>query len=179
MANKKIYFSLRVFIRGLFVTFISSMRAKKYFSVFVAAFFSAAFVGAQSGGGYEGNALFSFLGKSASGEDIKNLAANYNCERINESHYLCKDGIELILQKGVLSEIHLYKTSAVYGGFKGRLPKDLRFGMGSGDVKRLLGKPLVSYSSGYCEFELPECIVSCWFDGSSLSQVHLTLKPVN
>ena len=130
----------------------------------------------QSGSGFEGNALVYYLGKSANSSELKQLQANYNCEMANEAHYLSKSGIELILQKGLLNEIHLYKGSAVYGNYTGLLPNNLRFGMSSAEAKRLLGKPVVSYNSGYCEFELHDYILSCWFDKGVLSQVGLAVK---
>jgi len=126
--------------------------------------------------GFDGNSLVSFLGKSAYGSELKELKATYHCEMANELHYLSKDGIELILKAGALNEIHLYNKSAVYGNFIGKLPNNLKFGMTSGDVKKLLGKPVVSYSNGYNEFENSNHIISCWLDGGQLSQVGIALK---
>ena len=48
--------------------------------------------------------------------------------------------------------------------------------MVSGEVKKLLGKPVVSYNSGYCEYEFASYILSCWFDGGTLSQVGIAVK---
>ena len=126
--------------------------------------------------GFDGNALPSFLGKPASGSELKDLEANYHCEMANEAHYLSKDGIELLLKGGSLTEIHLFNKSAVYGSFTAKLPNNLKFGMSSGEVKGLLGKPTESYNSGYCEFELQSCVVSCWFEGGRLNQVGLAVK---
>ena len=125
---------------------------------------------------FDGNALAYFLGKSATGTEIKDLKTNYHCEMANEAHYLSKDGIELILLKGLLCEIHLYNSSAVYGKFTGKLPNSLKFGMSSSEVKHLLGKPVVSYNNGYCEFELQNYILSCWLDGGKLNQVWVATK---
>ena len=94
----------------------------------------------------------------------------------NEAHYLSKDGVELILQRSLLCEIHLYNSSAVYGKFIGKLPNNLKFGMSSSEVKHLLGKPVVSYNNGYCEFELQNYILSCWLDGGKLNQVGIAIK---
>ena len=96
----------------------------------------------------------------------------------NEAHYLSKDGVELILQRSLLCEIHLYNSSAVYGKFIGKLPNNLKFGMSSSEVKHLLGKPVVSYNNGYCEFELQNYILSCWLDGGKLNQVGIATKNV-
>lgn len=131
---------------------------------------------AQTGNNYEGDVLVYFLGKPANSSELKDLKANYKCEMANEAHYLSKAGIELILRKNVLNEIHLYNGSAVYGNFAGLLPKKLKFGMSSSDVKRLLGKPIVSYNSGYCEYEYSNYILSCWFDGGKLSQIGVATK---
>ena len=79
---------------------------------------------------------------------------DYNFEMANEAHYLSKDGIELILKNGILDQISLYKTSSVYGNYTGKLPHDLVFGMTSANVKQLLGKTKIVYTSGYAEFEL-------------------------
>lgn len=125
---------------------------------------------------FEGNALVYFLGKSATGSEIKDLKANYHCQMANEAHYLSKDGIELILQRSSLCEIHLYGSSMVYGKFTGKLPNGLKFGMTSSEVKHLLGKPVVSYNNGYCEFELQNYVLSCWLDGGKLNQVGVATK---
>ncbi|MCS6933844.1 MAG: hypothetical protein NZM35_01660 [Chitinophagales bacterium] len=125
---------------------------------------------------YDGDLLFTFLGKEAQSPELKELKAGYRCQMANENHYLSNEGIELILSKGVLYEIHLYASSAVYGNFTGKLPKNLRFGMFSSQVKALLGKPLVSYNSGYCEYEIDNYILSCWFEAGKLQQVGISLK---
>ena len=145
----------------------------KTFSVTFLLFLSACCFAQTS---FDGNALAYFLGKSATGTEIKDLKTNYHCEMANEAHYLSKDGIELILLKGLLCEIHLYNSSAVYGKFTGKLPNSLKFGMSSSEVKHLLGKPVVSYNNGYCEFELQNYILSCWLDGGKLNQVGVATK---
>ena len=131
---------------------------------------------AQSGIHYEGETLAWFLGKDATSKELKDLKADYNCEMANELHYLSKGGLELILRGQTLNEIHLYKSSAVYGTFTGKLPKNLKFGVKPEDVRRLLGKPDISYNSGYCEYEYKDYVLSCWFDGGRLSQVSLSAK---
>ena len=107
---------------------------------------------------------------------MKDLKANCHCEMANDAHYLSKAGVELILKDDLLSEIHLYNKSAVYGNFTGKLPNNLKFGMASGEVKQLLGKPVVSYNNGYCEFEFSTYIVSCWLEGGKLNQVGVAAK---
>ena len=130
----------------------------------------------QSVSGYEGDGLSFFLGKSSIGAELKDLKAHYKCEMANELHYLSKDGIELVLSGQTLNEIHLYKSSAVYGTYIGKLPKKLRFGTTPEDVRHLLGKPSLSYNSGYCEYEYPGFVLSCWFDSGRLTQVILSAK---
>ena len=144
----------------------------------ISSFFLSVFIVAVSfaQSGFDGNSLVTFLGKSATGSEMKELKANYHCEMANEAHYLSKDGIELILKSGALNEIHLYNKSAVYGNFSGKLPNNLKFGMASGDVKHLLGRPVASYSNGYCEFAFSNYIISCWLDGGKLNQVGIAVK---
>ncbi len=146
--------------------------------IFVTVLFCVLDTPAQSETHFEGETLTYFLGKNASSVEVKNLKADYKCEMANESHYISQDGLELILQKNILNEIHLYKSSAVYGTYKGKLPKNLKFGMSSGDVKHLLGKPAISYNSGYCEYEFKVYALSCWFDSGRLSQVSISVKPL-
>ncbi len=124
----------------------------------------------------EGNRLTLFLGKSAESQELQNFESDYKFEMANENHFLSKDGIELILKDGILQQINLYKSSKVYGSFAGQLPHGLAFGMSSGNVKQLLGKPTVAYSSGYAEFELNDCAISCGFEADHLSQVTLNKK---
>lgn len=151
------------------------MKTKLFFSIFFAiVFFAGQNSFAQSS--FEGNGLVSFLGKNSSSTDLKDLKANYKCEMANELHYLSRGGIELILKNNSLNEIHLYGGSAVYGKFTGVLPNKLKFGMTSSNVKSILGKPVVSYNSGYCEYEFQNYILSCWFDGGTLSQVGIAVK---
>ena len=125
---------------------------------------------------YEGDNIPSFLGKGAESQELKDLKAAYKLEMANEAHYLSKEGIELLLKGGSLNEINLYKSSNIYGAFKGKLPKGLSFGMASGVVKSKLGKPTVAYNSGYCEFDLSSYTMSCWFEGGGLSQVAISAK---
>ena len=151
------------------------MNFLKTFAGAIFIFFSSSFL-ALPGSEYDGDALLGFLGKDRGSNELKDLKAHYNAEMINDSHYLSKGGVELVLKNGVLSDINIYSKSAVYGSFTGALPKKLKFGMYSGDVKSLLGKPVMSYSSGYCEFETGNYILSCWFESGKLSQVGLSLK---
>lgn len=125
---------------------------------------------------YDGDMLINMLGKSSQSADLMDLKAGYNFKTANESHYLSTEGIELVLQNAVLSEIRLYKDSPVYGSFKGKLPKGLAFGLTVGEVKKMLGKPSVSYNTGYCEFIDNGQVISCWFDKDRLSQVDLGTK---
>jgi hypothetical protein len=125
---------------------------------------------------YEGDMLMNAVGKTDQSTEVGDLKSSYGFQMANENHYLSKDGIELVLQNSTLSEIRIYNNSTVYGGFKGKLPKGLRFGLTSAEVKRELGKPSVSYSSGYCEFEVQGEVISCWFDKDRLSQVDLGSK---
>jgi hypothetical protein len=131
---------------------------------------------AQTQGKYEGDALVSFLGKEATSTELKDLKAAYSFEMANDAHYLSKGGLELIMRGNMLSEIHFYKGSAVYGNYTGKLPRKLKFGMSTSEVRHLLGKPAVSYNSGYCEYEYPGYVLFCWFDGTRLTQVGLAAK---
>jgi hypothetical protein len=121
----------------------------------------------------DGGSLSMYLGKSSESQEFKNFVKDNNFEMANESHYLSKNGIELILKNGILDQISLYKSSSVYGNYTGKLPHDLVFNMTSANVKQLLGKPKVAYTSGYAEFDLIDCTIACWFDGDRLSQVSL------
>ena len=125
---------------------------------------------------YEGDSLISFLGKSAASQEVKDLMTAYKLEMTNETHYQSKEGIELLLKGVSVNDINLYKNSALYGAFKGKLPKGLSFDMASGPVKNKLGKPTVAYNSGYCEFVFPNCTISCWFEGGVLSQLTISAK---
>jgi hypothetical protein len=123
---------------------------------------------------YDGDALASYLGKSTESPEIKGLVSNYKCEMGNPAHCISVNGIELMMQKGMLAEIRLYKTSNVYGSFKGKLPKGIKFGMSPADVRALLGKPSVNYNSGYSEFDLRNYVIACWFEGGRLSQLSIS-----
>lgn len=125
---------------------------------------------------YDGDMFINVLGKGDQSSELTDLKASYNFQMANENHYLSKDGIELLLQNSILSEIRIYKASPVYGSFKGKLPRGLNFNLTSAEVKKVLGKPSVSYNTGYCEFEVQGQVISCWFDKDRLSQVDLGTK---
>jgi hypothetical protein len=125
---------------------------------------------------YDGNMLTNAVGKSDQSPEVKNLKDSYTFQIANENHYLSKEGIELVMQNSALNQIKLYKESPVYGSFKGKLPNGLRFGLSPAEVKQLLGKPSVSYNTGYCEFEVGGQVISCWFENDRLSQLDLGLK---
>lgn len=140
---------------------------------------SALFISVGAWGQYAnyGDVFTPALGKEVRSEEVTALIANYHLEKANEAHYLSNTGVELILRNGQLTEVRLYQNSPVYGKFSGVLPRQLKFGMSSGEVKALLGKPTVSYNtSGYSEFEKDGTIVSCWVEGGKLSQVSVSLK---
>ncbi len=136
------------------------------------AVFSFAFAQAAEDGSFS-----SYLGKGAESQEIKKLESDYKCEMVNEDHYRSSTGMELIFKNGKLNQINLYKSSKVYGSFTGKLPNGLVFGSSSADVKKMLGKPSLEYSSsGYSEFELKDYGVSCWYENGQLSQISLALK---
>jgi hypothetical protein len=124
---------------------------------------------------FQGDGLVANLDKEIESTEVKNLLANYSCETANPNRCVStKNGVELLFKNRKLNEIHLYATSSAYGNFKGTLPKGLRFGMSSGDVRAILGKPTVNYNSGYSEYTLPDYDITCWFDAGRLSQVSIS-----
>lgn len=125
---------------------------------------------------YDGDGFTYYLGKSVENDEVKDFASHHRCEMGNPGHCASKEGVELMLQKGMVTDIRLYQSSNAYGNFKGKLPKGIRFGMSSGEVKGILGKPSVTYNSGYSEYELRDCSVSCWFEEGKLSQLTISSK---
>jgi hypothetical protein len=125
---------------------------------------------------YDGDMLVNAVGKTSESSEVNDLKSAYHFQMANDEHFLSKEGIELVLKNKALSEIRIYKASSVYGSFAGKLPRGLRFGLTSAEVKKLLGKPSVSYNTGYCEFETNGVIISCWFENDRLSQINLGTK---
>lgn len=126
---------------------------------------------------YDGESLPFFLGKTTADREMKDLLTNYPFEVANPTHYLSKNGIELIFKKTVLTEINLYSKSAVFGDFTNALPRRLKFGTNAGQVRTLLGKPKEYHmGTGYCEYEFDTYFLSCWFDNGKLTQVSISLK---
>ena len=151
-----------------------TINLRKYIGVLA---FCLAFTFSFAQSKYDGDMLINMLGKSSQSADFNNLKTGYNFKVANEGHYLSTEGIELVLQNSVLNEIRLYKDSPVYGSFKGKLPKGLAFGLTVVEVKKILGKPSVTYSNtGYSEFIVEGQVISCWFDKDRLSQVDLGTK---
>jgi hypothetical protein len=117
------------------------------------------------------------IGKDEASEEFKTLVSTYSLEAANSSRYQSNQGVEVILKDSKVSEIHLHKESSIYGSYKGSLPSKLVFGMTTGEVKKLLGKPTTAYtSSGYNEYVYADYILSCWFDNGMLSQVVIASK---
>jgi hypothetical protein len=125
---------------------------------------------------YEGDALVSQLGKGVESPEVKSIMGNYHCDIGNPSHCVSNEGLEMVMANSTLEEIHLYKASPAFGSFKAKLPRGLRFGMTPADVRAILGKPLVSYSNGYSEYEQNDYGISCWFDKGRLSQLNIAAK---
>lgn len=124
----------------------------------------------------EGDALIQNIGKGPDNEQVKELIKAYQLDMANNQHYLSTQGVELILKKELLNEIHLYQNSSVYGSYKGALPSKLKFGMNESEIKQLLGKPALAYNSGYLEYQYDNYILSCWFEGGKLNQVVIAAK---
>ncbi len=148
---------------------------KKNFSplLFVLALLVGNSAWAQSGAD-NSNQFVAALGKEPTSTEISTIISLYKLDAVNDAHYVSKNGVELLLHKGKVTDVQLFGKSAVHGSFTGALPNGLKFGMSSSTVKGLLGKPKVSYNNGYSEFEFPAYIVTCWYDGGMLSQVGLT-----
>lgn len=143
-------------------------------SVIVAAFIFTAGLAQTS---FDGDRLPAQLGKHADGPDIAALEAAYHCEMANSNHYVSKEGLELMMLDGSLNQIQLYSNSTVYGEFKGQLPHLLKFGMTLSQVKVLLGRPTVNYSSsGYAEFEKDGFVFACGFTAGKLDELTLSRK---
>lgn len=138
--------------------------------------FAAVMMFAQNNPAPQGDLLLHYLGKSAESAELKELKAAYRCQMANNAHYLSKEGIQLILRNNVLAEIHFYKGSAVYGDYKNALPGHVQFGMLASEVRKILGKPLVSYNNGYSEYDFNGYNLTLWFDAGRLSQVTLSLN---
>jgi hypothetical protein len=141
--------------------------------LFFSAFFNS--INAQNNAN-EGNALVSNIGKGPDNDQVKELIKTYQLDMANNQHYLSTQGVELILKKELLNEIHLYQNSAVYGSYKGTLPGKLKFGMSESEIKQLLGKPALAYNSGYLEYQYDTYVLSCWFEGGKLNQVVIAAK---
>lgn len=153
-------------------------RMRSQFPVIILMLFFSAFfnsINAQNNS-IEGDALILNIGKSPDNEQVKELIKTYQLDMANNQHYLSTQGVELILKKELLNEIHLYQNSGVYGSYKGTLPSKLKFGMNESEIKQLLGKPALAYNSGYLEYQYDTYILSCWFEGGKLNQVVIAAK---
>ncbi len=121
--------------------------------------------------------LVELLGKNIYSDEWKALAATCGFQKLNDTHYSTKAGIEIKLKGNVTNEISLYKSSVVYNTYTGELPRKLRFGMSTAEIKQLLGKPTVAYNtSGYCEYDMGQIILSCWLENGQLNQVVIAEK---
>lgn len=117
------------------------------------------------------------LGKGSTSQEVVELIASYHLEKANDNHYVSKEGMELILKNDTLTEIRLYQNSAVFEKFTSLLPYGIQFGTTLEDVRKILGKPTLSYrTSGYTEFEKNGVVIACWFEEGFFNQVSLSLK---
>ncbi len=122
------------------------------------------------------NSFLNLIGKADNSAEVTDFVNTYHLVMANNTHFVSNNGVELIFKDGLVNEIHLYRGSKVYGDFEGNLPAGLKFGMSSAEVKSLLGKPSITYNSGYCEFTKDNHILSCWFEGGVLHQVVVSAK---
>jgi hypothetical protein len=130
-------------------------------------------VGAQA----QNDDFVAALGKSSTSDEFKKFAGDYKLEESNASRYQSKDGIEVIVKDGIVREVHVHKSSPVFGSYTGKLPSSLNFGMSSEQVRNLLGVPTTAYtSSGYTEYEYATYNLSCWFEEGTLRQVVVSSK---
>jgi hypothetical protein len=117
------------------------------------------------------------VGKEETSEAFKTFVSAHSLEAVNSSRYQSGKGLEVVLKDGKVTEIHLHRESSIYGSFKEELPANLKFGMNSAEVKKLIGKPTTAYtSSGYNEYEYATYILSCWFENGLLSEVVLSAR---
>ncbi len=134
-------------------------------------FTAIAFSNAQSD-----NIFLDLIGKADNSAEVTDFVKTYHLEMANNTHFISNSGVEVIFKDGLVNEINLYRGSKVYGDFEGSLPSGLKFGMSPEAVKNLLGKPSISYNSGYCEFTKDNRVISCWFEAGLLNQVVISAK---
>ena len=147
-----------------------TMKAKTFATVIAVLLLSVSLVQTS----YDGDKFTSYIGKSVDDPALKGLVGNYHCDIGDPNHCISKEGLEMHFRNGLLKEIVLYKSSNVYGAFKDKLPKSLKFDMTPEEVKAVMGKPLVMYSNGYSEYNSGGHNFSCWFEGRKLTQINIS-----
>lgn len=113
------------------------------------------------------------LGKKGDGPEVQQFFSSYHVKNITGNKYgSVENGIDLETKGDSVVQVNVYRNSPVYGGFKGKLSKDLQFGMTPAQVKARLGQPATTYTnSGYAEYQYDTFVITCWYEQGVLSQL--------
>ena len=118
------------------------------------------------------------LGKKVDAPEVQLFFTSYEVKHTSGAKYSSpKNGIDIDTHRDTVVNVNIYKSSAVYGSFTGKLSKGLQFGMTAAQVAEKLGKPTTAYTnSGYSEYTFDGYVITCWFEQGMLTQVSLSPK---
>ena len=118
------------------------------------------------------------LGKKVDAPEVKLFFSSYEIKSTTGAKYSStKNGIDIETKRDSVINVTIYKTSAIYGNYTGKLSRGLAFGMTAAQVAGKLGKPTTAYTnSGYSEYAFAGYVITCWFEQGVLTQVSLSPK---
>lgn len=118
------------------------------------------------------------LGRKIDGPEVQQFFSSYHIKNINGNKYASvENGIDLETKGDTVAQVNVYRNSPVYGSYKGKLSKDLQFGMTPAQVKAKLGKATTTYTnSGYAEYNYPGYVMTTWYEQGVLSELSYSPK---
>lgn len=118
------------------------------------------------------------LGKKIDGPEVQQFFSSYHIKNVTGNKYASvENGIDLETKGDSVTQVNVYRNSPVYGSYKGKLSKELQFGMTPAQVKAKLGKPTTTYTnSGYAEYHYPGYVITCWYEQGVLSELSYSPK---
>lgn len=166
------HFNVKYFIIGIFIA-INTIMKNIITLILLQTLVLAGFTQGLTRDGF-----VEILGRKIDGPEVQQFFSSYNVKATAGGKYSSvENGIDIATRGDSVVQVNIYRNSPVYGGFKGKLSKDLQFGMTPAQVVAKLGKATTTYTnSGYAEYNFPGYVLTCWYEQGVLSQVSYSPK---
>jgi hypothetical protein len=126
----------------------------------------------------EGDSLLTILGSRIDAPATVSFMESYKIvHKMNGIYASAKAGVYLNVKRDIAVSMSVYKQNQLFGSYKKKLPKNLKFDMTMDDVIKMLGKPDFAYpGAGSCGYRFGNYFFTCWFDKGMLRQVEMSYQ---